>query len=458
MALIPGVVPARPAARSIREHLRRTLQLAFPVMLGRIGVLLLVAVDTAMTGQHGPVELAYYALAISPQVPMLLVGIGLLMGTVVLTAQANGAGDTQACGRVWRVALIHAVVLGAFFMVLSYAGELFLALTGQDPDLARGGGRVLVVLGWGLPGMLLYAATTFFLEGINRPVPGMLVKLAANVLNFALNWVFIYGHLGAPVMGAEGAALATSIVRWFMCVAIACYAWATVDRIEYGLSAPRSGDGRVGRRLRRVGLPMGAAHGLEAGAFATLTLFAGLLGPLQVSGYMVAMNLVAMAFMAAIGFATAASVRVGNAVGRQDPHGVRIAGWVAVGSVAAIMIPFAVLFYALPYWLASIYVSNLSVIAIAVPTLSIAALALIPDALQGVLTGALRGAADVWPAAMLYLFAFWAVMVPCGYYLGVVRGGGAPALMLAVLAGTSLATALLGLRFHVVSQRSVARA
>ena len=190
-------------------------------MLGRMGILIMVAVDTAMTGHEGPVELAYYALAMAPQIPMLLVGIGILLGTVVLTAQADGAGETRVCGRIWAVALMHAATLGLVFVVLCQGGEAFLALSGQSPDLARGGGRVLIVMGWGLPGMLLFSASTFFLEGISRPLPGMFVMLMANLLNAALNWIFIDGQWGAPALGAEGAALATTIVRWFMFAAIA---------------------------------------------------------------------------------------------------------------------------------------------------------------------------------------------------------------------------------------------
>jgi len=457
MTLTPGQTPARLAARSIGEHLRRTVQLALPVMLGRMGILLLVAVDTAMTGHAGSLELAYYGLAISPQVPMMLVGIGLLMGTVVLTAQANGAGATHECGRIWRTALTQATLIGALLMGLCYAGEPFLLATGQAPELAAGGGRVLVALGWGLPGMLLYSATTFFLEGVNRPTPGMLVMVAANLLNLFLNWVFIYGELGAPAMGAEGAALATSIVRWFMFAAIAVYVLRRLDRDAYGLAtAPRRVE-RLGRRMLRIGLPMGLAHGLESGAFSTMVLFAGLLGPAQVAGYLVAMNLVALAFMNAIGLATAASVRVGNAVGRGDSFGVRVAGWVAVCMTAAIMVPLGALFHAAPDPLASIYASDPAVLAVAAATLSAAAFVLLPDGVQGVLMGALRGAADVWPPTALYLFSFWGVMVPAGYVMGVQREGGAPGLMHAVLIGTVVAAVLLGGRFLAVSRRAVER-
>lgn len=427
-------------------------------MLGRIGILMMVAVDTAMTGHSGAVELAYYALAMAPQIPMLLVGIGLLLGTVVLTAQADGAGDSRSCGRIWRVALVHAAVLGLLFIILCQGGEAFLAWSGQSPDLARGGGQVLIMLGWGLPAMLLFSTSTFFLEGVNRPLPGMFVMLAANLLNAALNWVFINGHLGAPALGAEGAALATTLVRWFMFAAIAGYVLTCLDRERYGLIVQPSPARGMGKRLRRIGYPMGLAHGLEASAFSTMTLFAGLRGAVEVSGYLIAMNLVATVFMGAIGFATAASVRVGNAVGRRDAHGARTAGWVAVSATITIMLFLGAVFFTLPQWLSAIYASDARITAVAVPTLLVAAFVLLPDGTQAVLMGALRGTADVWPATGLYLLSFWGVMVPCGYYLGVVRDGGAPALMQAIFIGCLLASMLLAWRFHIVSRRAVARA
>ena len=85
-------VHSRGPAQSLREHALRTVQIAVPVSIARMGILLLVTVDTAMTGHAGVEELAWYALAMAPQIPMLLLGIGMLMGTLVLGAQAMGAG------------------------------------------------------------------------------------------------------------------------------------------------------------------------------------------------------------------------------------------------------------------------------------------------------------------------------------------------------------------------------
>ena len=443
---------------TLRAHLRATMRLAVPVMLARLGVLTIITMDTAMSGHASGADLAWYSVAIAPQIPLMLVGIGLLMGTIVMTAQAVGAGTPERCGAIWRSALVHAAVAGVVMAGACVFGEAFLRAAGQPEDIAVGGGRVLAAIGFGLPGVLLYVATSFFLEGIGRPVPGMVIIIGANILNVGLNWLLIFGHGGFPAMGAEGAAIASSIVRWCMFLAAAVYVLRFINRRRFGIAAAADPAERLGPRMRRIGLPMGIAHGLEASAFAVMTLFAGLLGAAVVGGYSVPMNLLALAFMGAIGLSTAASVRVGNAVGRGDPAGVRWCGWVAVGVAAVYLAAIAVVFALVPGGLAALYTADAAVLAIAVPTILVGAIAAIPDGVQGVLMGALRGASDVWPATFLYVFSFWVVMVPLGYWLAIPRGLGAPGLMIAVVAGATVAALLLGWRFRVVSARAVRRA
>ena len=316
------------------------------------------------------------------------------------------------------------------------------------------------MFGIGLPGMFLYVATVFFLEGINRPKAGMVVMLFANLLNVALNWLLIYGNLGLPAMGASGAALATSLVRWFIFVALFAYLLMAIDRKRYGLDAAarRLRQTReMVRRLRRIGLPVGLGMVLESGAFSSMLLFAGRLGEVQIAAYQLAMNLVALVFMASIGFGTAASVRVGNAVGRGDAVGMRLAGWTAVVLGGGLLVVFGVQTHYSADLLAGVYTDDLSVLAVAVPTIGVAALLLVPDGVQAIVTGALRGAADAWPATGLYLVSFWLVMMPLGWYLGVELEGGAPGLMVAVLVGATVASLCLGLRFHAISRRGVER-
>ncbi len=449
---------ARAAAGSVGEHVRRTVALAWPVVLARSGALVMAAVDTAMTGRAGADELAFIGLGLAPTISLLVIGLGLLLGTTVLTAQADGAGAERECGMVWRVAMRHAVVIGLAFLVLCWFGEAFLLAIGQDPVLAEGAGRVIVAFGWGMPPVMLTLATTFFLEGISRPIPGMLIMLGANVVNFGLNWIVIYGHFGLPALGAEGAMLTTSATRWLVLAAFLIYVFTMRDGARYGLDLPVAGAAEIGRRLRRLGYPMALAHGLETTAFAALTMMAGYLGTTAVAGYQVAMNILTVLFMAALGIGTATGIRVGNAVGRQDPPGLRRAGWTGLGLVIVLMALLGLWLGSYPGWFAAIYSQDRAVLAVAATTLIVAALMLVFDGSQAALVQALRGAGDVWVPMQIQLLWTWGIAVPCGAYLAFRLGWGAPGLMGGVCVGAIVAAFCNALRFHIISKRPVVRA
>ena len=431
----------------MRDHIARTLRLAFPVMLARAGILIMIAVDTAMVGHYAADDLAHYGLGLAPQVVMIMTGIGLLLGTMVLTAQADGAGDARACGGIWRLGLVKGAIYGVVVMFVCQAGGRFYVVLGQPADLASGGGEVMVMLGWGIPALFMHAATSFFLEGIHRPIPGMVVMLGANLINLLLNWIFIFGHFGAPELGAEGAALATSIVRWLMFVVLATYVVCMRDHARFGLRGRIAEKAQLAIRLLRIGAPLAVTHGIEASAFATLTILAGFLGTIPLGGFQVAMNLVAIVFMCALGFSTAASVRVGNAVGRRDRDGARRAGWTATALVVIVMTVFGAVFLLFPNELASVYTNDPAVRRIAAPTIVVAALVLVVDGAQGVLIGALRGAADTMVPAFAYLLSLWGLLVPLAYHMAVDQGGGAPALMVALSIALTVLAGLLVARF-----------
>lgn len=434
----------------------RILRLAAPVTVARAGLLLMIAVDTAMSGRAGAADLAFYGIANAAHLVLVLIGVGLLQGTTILTAQAYGAGSHLECGAFWRIGLIHAVLLGVLLGALMLGAESFFRAIGEPEDLARESGAVMVAFSWGLPGLLMFSATSFFLEAINRPTPGMLVMLGANLANAGLNWVFIYGHWGLPVMGAEGAAMTTSIVRWLMLGALAGYVLVMPESERYGVRRALLDGWEKARKLRKLGYPISVAYGLEAAALSAVIMMAGLVGIVAAAGYQIAMNLLALVYMVTIGIATAASVRTGNAVGRKDRPGLARAGWLACAVVTVAMLLIAVPFLTASEALAAIYSDDGAVLELAAPLIAIAGLALVFDGLQGVLMGALRGAANVWVPLAIQLGSYWGIAVPLAYGLTFALEQGIEGLMLGLLAGFFAAAVGLAARFFVVSRRPVA--
>jgi multidrug resistance protein, MATE family len=436
----------------LRAHVLRTVRLAGPVMLARAGLLVMISVDTIMCGRVGARELAYYGIALAPHLAFLLVGIGLLMGTVVITAQTDGAGRAAECGRIWRLALVNAATIGCLFGLLMLPGAAILLALGQNPEIATDGGAVLVMFALGMPPILMFSATTFFLEGIGRSTPGMVVMAIANLVNFGLNYALMFEPWQ---LGAAGAALATSVTRWFMFLALAGYVLTMRGRDRYGVRAPIAGHWHLERKLARLGWPIALSFALENGAFFAAATFAGWLGAVPLAAYQIVLNVMALIYMLAIGIATATAVRVGYAVGRRDRAGLAKAGWVGLGLGIAVMLGLTPVLSGASGAIARIYTEDAAVAAIAAPGLVLAAWLLLVDASQGILTGALRGAADIWACIGVQFVCFWLICIPVCYLLAHPLGLGIGGLLWGLFVGLLAAALLLAWRFKVLGAREV---
>lgn len=444
--------PGLPKVQPVSRHFLRTIALALPVMAARAGLVIMFTVNAAFCGLQGTGVLADLGAAAVPQVTLMVVGVGLLIGTIVLTAQAAGAGDYTRCGAALRGGLTIAAGAGILFMLLLSPSETLLRLFDQPPETFAGGGRALAILGYSLPGILMFCACSFFLEGINRPLPGMVISISGNVVNLALNWVFVPGNLGAPEMGAAGSALATTVTRWMMFLAIAGYILAMRERRKYAAIPWFSADISVLRRLVALGLPLAFAIGAETGCFNFMISMAGWLGSNELAIMYATINFTSFVYMLTTGLSTAASVRVGNAIGRGSPGDFRRAGWVAVVIELAVMCLIAALTALFASSIAGFYSKDPLVAPALAATLTLTAVLFIVDGVQGVLMGALRGAADTLAPTIVYIFSFALVGIPLGYFAGYREGAGAPALVWSLIAALSVAAIGLGWRFHHIGR------
>lgn len=445
-------IPPKPAPVSLVRELGRTLKLALPVMLSRAGILIMVAVDTAMSGHAGSEQIGFYSIGVALLIPLVVVSIGLLTATMVMTAQAHGANQAQHGGTILVAGLFYAALLGLVTLGLSRLAEPALNLFGQDAQTVVGAAPVFKALGWGMPALAIYATASFFIEALHRPMVGTIAMLLANLLNAFLNWVLVFGNLGMDVGGATGAATATSITRWLLAIGILIYLWRSLDHERHGIGQLHGDVKAIFRRFLQVGWPMALGTGLESTAFALLMLLAGQLGPIQVGAYAIAHNINSIAFMLALGLSTAAGIRTGNAFGRRDPAGVRRAGWMAIIPGMMLLSLVALLCVVFKAQISSIYTADADVLKLAMLIIPFMALALIPDGSQVIVIGALRGANDFWTVVLAQVTGFWIVMVPLAWYFAIVRGGGVAALLVSVCIGALITFIITVIRFHRVSR------
>ena len=434
-------------------HLYETFLLALPMIIARAGLLVMVAIDTAMVGHYGTEPLANYAASNALQIVIVLIGVGLAQGTVIMVSQARGAGNNIACGQIWRVGLVQGVFFGILMGLICLAGDPLLLLFGQTQAVAIGGSEVLRWISWGFPAFMIWATTGFFLEGLGKPLPAMISMIGAVALNALLNWIFIFGEMGAPEMGAQGAAITTSIVRWLMMAALVIYVLVTLRDKGLGISEPIKGFFELAKKYRKIGFPLGLTRGLEAASFSALTMFAGWISTISLAGYQIAFNLIALGFMCAIGIAGASTVRIGNAVGRNNMLDQKRAGLASVVLVISLMSCFMGVYLGLSDQLGKIYTSDTMVSGVAATLIGLAGIVLVFDGIQAVLMGCLRGSSDVWIPSILQLIAWWGLTVPIGWILAFHANLEAKGLMWAFLIGAIAASVMLGIRFIAITRR-----
>jgi MATE family multidrug resistance protein len=458
MTSVPLSVPAVPMA----WHLRQTFRLAMPIIASRVAILAMTVGDSTMTGWAGADELAALGLGVAPQLTLQMVAIGFLQATPIMTAQTVGAGDTQKAGSVLRAGLAHAFALALLFIALSLLSARLFRLTGQPEAVIGPAASVGLAYALGLPGLLLFLACNMFLEATGRPKAGMAVMVAAALIDLALNGVFALGWGGlVEPMGAVGTIATSSAMRTlaFVAVLVILLTWEKRLGDPHGvLRAIRLPTiTSIGRRMRRIGVPMGLAQGVESAGFSAMVFLGGLISAEALAAHQATLTLLSLIYMSAVGIGNATAIRVGQAVGRGSSAELRLAGRSGIVLAGAMTIPFALAMLLTPELVARLFGLEDDALRLTAATIGVGGLVVTLDAMMGGSLGALRGAGDVWVAFAIQVGAFWIVAVPVAALLGIHAGFGAPGLIYGILAGVGLSFVLLALRFQVISGRAVRR-
>ncbi|GIX16167.1 MAG: multidrug efflux MATE transporter NorM [Rhodothalassiaceae bacterium] len=431
-----------------RAELRELWRLALPAIGSRLGLIGLGFVDTVLVGRFATRELAALSLANRAAVLVLIVvSIGLLMGVIVATAQSHGRGDPAATGRVWRRSMPYAFALGLLMAAVAAASPLWMPALAGDEALVARAARLAQILAIGIPGHLLFFTCGAFLEGIKRPVVPMTILALANLLNLLLDWVLIYGLAGLPALGAEGAAWASTILRWTMAAAAAGYILLAPSMRPFAVRQAGREPWRAWAHQRALGYASAVSIAAEVGAFAGLALIAERLGAAVLAGQEIAINLLTLPFMLAVGLGSASAVTVGAARGRGDQAAARRFGLLGLFSSMAAAGAAGLVIAALAEPLFFLHSRDAALAAITIPALLLIAAIAPFDGGQATISMALRGLGETWWPTAIQMFSYLGVMLPLAILLALDAGRGLVGLMEAVLAASVVSVLLQTLRF-----------
>lgn len=449
-----GVALRQTRWRAFRAELAPTLALAGPVIAAELGWMAMGIVDTIVVGRLGPEAIGAVSIGSVLYISVAVVGMGLLLGLDAMVAQAFGAGHRADCHRSLLHGIYVALLLAPPTCAVVWAGSFLLHRIGIQHAVLELTIPYLRVLNWGTLPLLLYAAVRRYLQAIGLVKPVMFALVSANAVNLAANWILVYGHLGAPVLGVVGSSWATSLARLYLCASLLgtllVHAWFK-DRELFRV--PLAIDWLRMRKLLALGLPAAGQVGLEVGVFGIATALAGHFAAVDLAAHQVVLNTASLTFMVPLGVASAAAVRVGHAMGRHEGTKAQRAGWTALALGAGFMACSAALFLLFPNTILGIYTDDPEVLSTGRRLLVLAALFQIFDGAQVVATGALRGTGETRTPMFLSTAAHWCLGLPAGYTLAFLAGQGVFGLWVGLTIGLIAAGVLL-LRAWAVKSRT----
>ena len=439
------------------------LKLATPIIIAQLANTAMGFVDTVMAGRVSPQDLAAVALGNSIWVPVFLLMTGILLATTPKVAQRFGAGAHTEIGPLVRQALWLALAVGIAAAVILWNAEIVLSLMNVDPALIEPAMGYLRAVACGFPAVALYHVLRCFSDGLGHTRPSMVIGLCGLALNIPLNYIFIYGKLGLPAMGGVGCGWATGLVMGFMFLSMLWWVkWAPFYQASKIFNHFEWPQWPVHKRLLSVGLPIGISVFAESSIFAVIALLIGGLGATVVAGHQIALNFSSMVFMIPYSLAMAATVRVGQALGRGQPREARFAAGVSMAAALGYACVSASLMFLLREQIAQIYTPDKTVIAVAATLIVYSALFQFSDAIQVTAAGALRGYQDTRITMLLTLFAYWGIGLPVGYALGLSDLFGEPSgpsgLWQGLVVGLTCAAAMLTVRLARSARKRIRRA
>ena len=440
--------------QTLRTEVRPTLRLALPLVLAELGWMSMTIVDTMMVGRLPNSAVAMGAVSLGSGIFMVLAlfGEGLLLGLDTLVAQAFGAGKREDCHRSLINGVYLSIALTPFLAAPVWLMERFLSAIHVDASVLSETIPYTKALAAGLFPLLLYFAVRRCLQAMNMVRPVAFALVTANIINAVFNWILIYGKWGAPAMGTVGSGWSTAIARVYMAAVLIAYLfWYDHKHRTELLKTPVEIDLLRIKQLIALGIPAAMQFTLESGVFATVTALIARLGAIPLATHQIALNTVAFTYMVPLGIASAAAVRVGQALGRRDPRGASAAGGTAIFVGAAFMTLAGIVLVIVPRWIARIYTTDELVIRSTAALLAAGAAFQLFDGIQSVATGALRGAGDTRTPMLCHFTAYWIIGLPLGAWLCFRRGWGALGLWI----GLSLALILIGIVLLVVWRRMV---
>lgn len=444
----------------IVEQLKKLLILAAPIMATQFSQMAMGFIDTIMAGHASAADLAAVAVGSSIWIPCFLFMAGILTAITPTVAQYYGTQQFQRIGHSVRQSCWLGLMLGLLGYLLLTSTHSILVFMDVDTTLIPITTGYLQAIAWGMPAIAGFLILRYLNEGTGNILPVMFTGILGLGINIMSNYILIFGHFGAPVLGGIGAGWATTITHWFMLLILLIYVYRSKKHKHLSLFSgdifPHLAELKI---LTRLGLPIGIALFVEGSIFSVIALLIASLGVITVASHQIALNFSSLIFISPLSISMALTIQVGQAIGAKQFQQARDsmkAGYL-VNLSTAIIAAWLILNYSTE--IAQLYSKDQQVIQLASGLMTFAAFYQVSDGIQLSASGSLRGLKDTAVPMLFSIIAYWFIGLPLGYILGLTDWLTPPmaaqGFWIGLLFGLTISAILLSLRLYALTRSRV---
>jgi len=412
---------------SYGNEVRCAARLGVPLALGELGWMSTYIVDAIMIGRlpHSALAIGASSLGNTIFYAIVFFMIYLLNGLETYIAQAAGRGNRSECV-IMLMQSMWIVLVGTPVVMLATLGGLWLLPHfGTPASIVVPTNAYLHALIWSTPPLMLYMAIRRYLQSVNRVLLITTSLITSGLINWFLDWLFLYGHGPIPAMGIAGSGWATVVVRYWMLMVLIPGAILSFRNIAvWPTLAMLRPDSQRLKALLRLGWPSGLEFSLELGISTFMSILCAQLGSTFLAAHQVTLDINAFVFMVPTGLSYAAMIRVGQAAGRNSLRQVRLASNASLGLAVGYSVIAALLFIILARPLASVYTNDPQVIVAAAPLFYLCSLMILGDTFFVIFAASMTGLGDTRTPMWVSILCNWCLGMPLAYFLAFKLGYG----------------------------------
>lgn len=444
-----------------KKYTKEALTLALPVMVTQVGQVSVNLFDNIIVGKLlGADALASVSLGNAVFFSIFVLALGFSFAIPPLVSEAHSKQDHKTINSVFSHGFIINISVGIILMAILLLGMPLLYHSGQPAKILPNTISFLSIMVISIVPFMIFQTMREVSEGLSYTIGVTKATIIANVINIALNYVFIKGLFGFPEMGVKGSAIASLIARIFMVV----FLYIVLRREKKTARYIKDFTLKISvfskkmfEKMIRLGFPTALQMFFEVTAFAGAAFICGLISAHDIASHQIALSMASFTFNLCIGFSVASTVMIGRKLGEQNFIELKKVG-INNLKIAFLFMCFCGLIFILGRNILPTFFTKpeeVEVIQLASKLMIIAALFQLSDGIQVTALGSLRGLQDVKIPSIYTFIAYWLITIPLGYFLCVEQKMGAFGMWIALGLGLTISAIMLVKRFLNLSSKRI---